>query len=192
MCHPFAGFTGLLAKNLYSRFCLLLGRHLSRHPQQELVPCPNDQDGSPLGPNASRKPKPLRSTGRRSCTDAARQSRLVCADGSRVGSQARWCAATAKPRLNYIQKPGQTNNCCRCEPVCHNAYGCSETKDRRLTTRRRYHGYKPVLVEQFTAMGFDLDNVVATLEFFRIDKFHENLPPSRMSDVTTRLLGEQP
>ncbi|PNP56156.1 hypothetical protein THARTR1_03681 [Trichoderma harzianum] len=56
----------------------------------------------------------------------------------------------------------------------------------------RYHGYKPVLVEQFTAMGFELDNVVATLEYFRIDKFHESLPPSRMSDVTTRLLGENP
>lgn len=70
--------------------------------------------------------------------------------------------------------------------------GCSQTKDKRLTTRCRYHGYKPVLVGQFTAMGFDLDNVVATLELLRIDKFHESLPPSRMSDVTSRLLGENP
>lgn len=55
---------------------------------------------------------------------------------------------------------------------------------------RRYRGYKPVLVEQFTAMGFELDNVVEAFEFFRIDKFQESLPPARMADVTTRLLGE--
>lgn len=55
----------------------------------------------------------------------------------------------------------------------------------------RYHGYRPELVEQFTSMGFSLDSVVEALEYCRVDHLLTSLPPARMSDVTTRLLGEQ-
>lgn len=79
----------------------------------------------------------------------------------------------------YAHRPKEAKGCGRNR-------GCADS-----CCDSRYHGYRPELVEQFTSMGFSLDSVVEALEYCRVDHLLTSLPPARMSDVTTRLLGEQ-
>jgi ubiquitin-conjugating enzyme (huntingtin interacting protein 2) len=64
---------------------------------------------------------------------------------------------------------------------------------RAMADFSRYHGYNKQLVDRFVAMGFDVENVVASFEYVGIDKMggeDYELEEAYMGDITARLFGE--
>jgi ubiquitin-conjugating enzyme (huntingtin interacting protein 2) len=61
---------------------------------------------------------------------------------------------------------------------------------RAMADFSRYHGYNKQLVDRFVAMGFDVENVVASFEYVGIDKMGGELEEAYMGDITARLFGE--
>jgi ubiquitin-conjugating enzyme (huntingtin interacting protein 2) len=63
----------------------------------------------------------------------------------------------------------------------------------RLLTLYRYGGYNPAMIDNFVAMGFDLDRVVAAFDFVGIDANggeQYEMEEAYIGDITARLLGE--
>lgn len=73
----------------------------------------------------------------------------------------------------------------------------SEDKEarKREEQRRReaYHGYNRAMIDQFTGMGFGVEQVVAAFEYVGIDKAggeEYELEEEYIGDITARLFGE--
>jgi len=71
-----------------------------------------------------------------------------------------------------------------------------DKEKKRLEERRRreaYHGYNQTMVDQFTGMGFQVEQVVAAFEYVGIDKNggeQYELEEEYIGDITARLFGE--
>lgn len=72
-----------------------------------------------------------------------------------------------------------------------------EDKERRRAEERRrreaYHGYSSAMVDKFTTMGFQVEQVVAAFEYIGIDKAggeEYELEEEYIGDITARLFGE--
>ena len=72
-----------------------------------------------------------------------------------------------------------------------------EDKERKRAEDRRrreaYHGYNPAMIDRFTSMGFQVEQVVSAFEYIGIDKAdgeEYELEEEYIGDVTARLFGE--
>ncbi|KAK5677359.1 Ubiquitin-conjugating enzyme E2 1 [Elasticomyces elasticus] len=72
-----------------------------------------------------------------------------------------------------------------------------EDKEKKRAEERRkreaYHGYNAAMIERFTGMGFQVEQVVSAFEFVGIDKAggeEYELEEEYIGDVTARLFGE--
>ncbi|KAK4569940.1 Ubiquitin-conjugating enzyme E2 1 [Recurvomyces mirabilis] len=72
-----------------------------------------------------------------------------------------------------------------------------EDKEKKRAEERRrreaYHGYAPAMIDRFTGMGFQVEQVVAAFEFVGIDRAggeEYELEEEYIGDVTARLFGE--
>lgn len=66
-------------------------------------------------------------------------------------------------------------------------------KDDERRRREAYKGYNPAMIDRFTGMGFQVDQVVSAFEFIGIDKNggeEYELEEEYIGDVTARLFGE--
>ncbi|KAF1942119.1 hypothetical protein EJ02DRAFT_511987 [Clathrospora elynae] len=66
-------------------------------------------------------------------------------------------------------------------------------QNEEKTKLAAYKGYNKNLVDRFVAMGFDVENVVASFEFVGIDRMggeDYELEEAYMGDITARLFGE--
>lgn len=66
----------------------------------------------------------------------------------------------------------------------------AEEKQRR---REAYNGYNRNMVDRFTSMGFQVEQVVAAFEYVGVDKAdgeEYELDEEYISDITARLFGE--
>lgn len=72
-----------------------------------------------------------------------------------------------------------------------------DDKEKRKAEQRRqreaYRGYNPAMIDRFTGMGFQVDQVAAAFEYVGIDKAdgeEYELEEEYIGDVTARLFGE--
>ncbi|KAK3676382.1 Ubiquitin-conjugating enzyme E2 1 [Recurvomyces mirabilis] len=72
-----------------------------------------------------------------------------------------------------------------------------EDKEKKRAEERRrreaYHGFAPAMIDRFTGMGFQVEQVVAAFEFVGIDRAggeEYELEEEYIGDVTARLFGE--
>jgi len=72
-----------------------------------------------------------------------------------------------------------------------------EDKERRKAEDRRrreaYHGYNPAMIDRFTSMGFQVEQVVSAFEYTGVDKAggeEYELEEEYIGDITARLFGE--
>lgn len=73
----------------------------------------------------------------------------------------------------------------------------ADEKERKKAEERRrkesYRGYNPAMVDKFTGMGFQVEQVVSAFEFVGIDRAdgeEYELEEEYIGDVTARLFGE--